>query len=457
MPEMRYETTALSALAAKVAEGGQSAGRAVGGALERLDATEPGIRAWVRVDRDGALDTARQLDAAPAGGLAGGSAGGSAGGLLRGIPFGVKDIIDVRGLPTECGSPLRRGRVAASDAPLVARLRQLGAIPLGKTVTTEFAYFAPGPTRNPHHLAHTPGGSSSGSAAAVAAGVVPLALGSQTAGSLTRPAAYCGVAGFVAPVGGALGTTGFAGLSHTLDAVGLLTPTVADVRLAYLALTGAERLPGPPGPLARPRLAVWPGTELAAVADTMRAALKRTADRAVADGAVLVDIDWATRTPRLAEAHATVMAYEAARALATEGAHPERLSAPLAELLARGRATTATDYRHALSVAERERAAMLALLGEVDAVLGPAAPGPAPEGLAATGSPVLSRPWQLLGLPALTVPGHRDGRGLPLGLQLIGHPDRLERLFSLGHAVEQSIEQSIEQATGRALGATGPV
>ncbi|WP_063726965.1 amidase [Streptomyces sp. RTd22] len=441
MPQARYETTALSALVAQVAEGGLSAGEAVGGALECLDAAEPDIRAWVRVDRDGALDAARRLDTAPSGG----QAGGQAGGLLRGVPFGVKDIIDVRGLPTECGSPLRQGRVAASDAPLVARLRQLGAIPLGKTVTTEFAYFAPGPTRNPHHLAHTPGGSSSGSAAAVAAGVVPLALGSQTAGSLTRPAAYCGVAGFVAPVGGPLGTTGFAGLSHSLDAVGLLTPTVADLRLAYLALTGADRLPGPPEPPARPRLAVWPGTELAEVADTMRAALKHTADRAVADGAVLVDVDWAARTPWFAEAHATVMAYEAARALAAEATQPERLSAPLNELLARGRATTAADYRHALAVAERGRTETLALLGDVDAVLGPAAPGPAPEGLTATGSPVLSCPWQLLGLPTVTVPGHRDGRGMPLGLQLIGHPDRLERLFALGHAIEE------------AIGATGPV
>ncbi|MFD7503744.1 amidase [Streptomyces sp. NPDC059850] len=420
MPEARYKATDL-----------------VRGALERLDATEPDIRAWVRVDRDGALGAARRLDATP-----------PPGGPLRGVPFGVKDIIDVRGLPTECGSPLRQGQVAASDAPVVDRLRQLGAIPLGKTVTTEFAYFAPGPTRNPHHLAHTPGGSSSGSAAAVAAGVVPLALGSQTAGSLTRPAAYCGVAGFVAPVG-ALDTTGFAGLSHSLDAVGLLTPTVADLRLAYLALTGADRLPGPPPePPAGVRLAVWPGTELTDIADTLRAALRRTADRAVADGAVLVDVDWAARTPALTEAHATVMAYESARALATEAAHPERLSAPLGELLARGRATTATDYRQALSVAERGRSEMLSLLADVDAVLGPAAPGPAPSGLAATGSPVLSRPWQLLGLPALTVPGHRDGHGLPLGLQLIGHPDRLERLFSLGHAMERAIGQAPGRATG---------
>lgn len=423
MPAIDHETS-LSTLVAGVTAGHLSPSEVVAGALDRLDRTEPDIQAWVRVDRTGALESARQLDAAPLGGL------------LHGIPFGVKDIIDVRGLPTECGSPLRRGRVADSDAPLIARLRRLGAIPLGKTVTTEFAYFAPGPTRNPHGLSHTPGGSSSGSAAAVAAGVVPLALGSQTAGSLTRPAAYCGVAGLVAAVGGPLDTAGFVGLSHRLDAVGLLTQTVADLRLAYLAMTGADRLPDPVGPPEHPKLAVWSGTELAEISGDMREALTRTADDAVANGAVLVDIDWPTLTPRLVESHATVMGYEACRALAEEGTHPEQLSAPLNDLLTHGRSITAQDYRRALSEAEQARAGILDLLTDVDAILGPAAPGVAPKGLGATGSPVLSRPWQLLGLPALTVPGHRDGQGMPLGLQLLGHPDRMERLFALGHALE---------------------
>ncbi|MEU6113419.1 amidase [Streptomyces sp. NPDC047117] len=440
MSAVRHGPT-LSALAAGTATGALSANDAVTGALDRLDETEPHISAWVRVDRDGALRAAGQLDSAPAKGP------------LHGIPFGVKDIIDVGGLPTECGSPLRRGRTAAADAPLVARLRQLGAVPLGKTVTTEFAYFAPGPTRNPHDFAHTPGGSSSGSAAAVAAGVVPLALGSQTAGSLTRPAAYCGVAGFVAPAGGSLDTTGFVGLSPSLDTVGLLTPTVADLRLAHRALTGGHGPADPPEPPARPRIAVWQGTELAEVSADMRTALHRTAEQAAARGAELVDIDWAARTPGLAEAHATVMAYEAARALADEAATPDRLSAPLNQLLADGRIIPETAYRHARSVAERGRAELLTLLTEVDAVLGPAAPGAAPRGLAATGSPVLSRPWQLLGLPVVTVPGHRDGRCMPLGLQLVGHPDRLEELFTLGHAVEQSARDA---APARSAGDPAP-
>lgn len=418
--------TSLSALTTSVTSDELRPSEVVADALERVDRTEPDIRAWVRVDRARALEAARRLDStvrkSP----------------LHGIPFGVKDIIDVRGLPTECGSPLRRGRVADDDAPLVARLRELGAIPLGKTVTTEFAYFAPGPTRNPNRLSHTPGGSSSGSAAAVAAGVVPLALGSQTAGSLTRPASYCGVAGLVAPVGGPLDTTGFAGLSHTLDAAGILTRSVTDVRLAYLALTGSDRLADPVRNLERPRLAAWSGIELVDISDDMQTAVRHTVEAAVAEGAELVDFDWPALTPRLVEAHGTVMAYEASRALASEGRHPTQLSAPLNDLLTQGRSITDRDYQDALAVAARARSAILTLLTDVDAIIGPAAPGAAPEGLSATGSPSLSRPWQLLGLPALTVPGRLDGQGMPLGIQLIGHPSRVERLLALGSGIEET-------------------
>ncbi|WP_257016254.1 amidase [Rhodococcus sp. ACS1] len=423
--------SSLSALATRMDVGDLLPSEAVAGALERLDRTEPSIRAWVRVDREGALDAARALDHAPRRGV------------LHGIPFGVKDIIDLKGLPTECGSPLRRGQVADDDAPLVARLRELGAIPLGKTVTTEFAYFAPGPTRNPHRRSHTPGGSSSGSAAAVAAGVVPLALGSQTAGSLTRPASYCGVAGLVAPVGGPLDTTGFAGLSHTLDAAGILTRTVTDLRLAYLALTGPDRPADPVRNPERPRLAVWPGTELIDISDDMQTAVKYTVDAAVAEGAELVDFDWPALTPLLVEAHGTVMAYEASRALALEGQHPTQLSTPLNDLLALGRNIADDDYRDALAISIRAQGEIMALLDDVDAIIGPAAPGAAPEGLSATGSPILSRPWQLLGLPALTVPGRLDRQDMPLGIQLIGHPDRVEQLLSLGICIEASSRRPV--------------
>jgi Asp-tRNA(Asn)/Glu-tRNA(Gln) amidotransferase A subunit family amidase len=422
----------LVATARAIAAGRLRPSDAVSAALDRLDATETDIRAWTYVDQAGALSAARELDDLPGEALP-----------LRGVPIGVKDIIDVRGMPTECGSPLRRGRIAATDAWLVDRLRRAGAIPLGKTVTTEFAYFAPGPTRNPHNLAHTPGGSSSGSAAAVAAGVVPLALGSQTAGSLTRPAAFCGVAGLVAPVR-SLPTTGIAGLSHSLDAPGFLTAMVADLRLVYAVLSGAVDMPKASGALEpdRLRLRVWTAEELDEVDAPMLAALGDVVDAVRGDGAEVGELAWATRTPVLVEAHATVMAYEAARSLAAEGQRPDQLSEPLNALLERGRGTGDEDYRAALATAASARADALALLADADAIIGPAALGAAPRGLAATGTPVLSRPWQLLGLPTVTVPGQTDAEGLPLGIQLIGHPDRVDRLLDVAGRLERLAERT---------------
>ncbi|MGW3650498.1 amidase [Streptomyces sp. NPDC000878] len=392
---------------------------AIDGALRRLAETEPDIRAWVRVDAKGARKAAEGVTNGP----------------LRGVPVGVKDIIDVAGLPTECGSPLRRGRIAASDAWLVERLRRAGAVPLGKTVTTEFAYFQPGPTRNPHNLAHTPGGSSSGSAAAVAAGVVPLALGSQTAGSLTRPASFCGVAGYVAPVG-AWSTRGITGLSPSLDAPGLLTARVTELAAVVEAVDGIRaELPD------SIRVLIWPGTELADIDPAMLDALDHTVRALTAAGTETSDLGDQVRTPELAETHATVMAYEAARCLAAEAEHPESLSTPLRELLERGRRTPDDEYRTAQDTARAARAHILDLLTRVDVILAPAAPGPAPRGLDATGTPVLSRPWQLLGLPVVTVPGHRDPHGMPLGLQLIGHPDRVAHLLGIARHTETVIQE----------------
>ncbi|MFE4539328.1 amidase [Streptomyces scopuliridis] len=396
---------------------------AVAQALRRLELTEPGLRAWVRVDADRARARAERAPDGP----------------LCGVPFGVKDIIDVAGLPTECGSPLRRGRIAEADAWLVQRLRAAGAVPLGKTVTTEFAYFHPGPTHNPHQPEHTPGGSSSGSAAAVAAGVVPLALGSQTAGSLTRPASFCGVAGYV-PATGAWPMAGFTGLSPTLDAPGLLAAGTSTLATAVEAVdnTRAER----PGSI---RVLLWPGTELTDIDPAMLAALEHAGQALVKAGARTAGPALPVSTTELAHTHAVVMAYEAARALDVEAQRPESLSAPLNELLARGRDTSTADYEAALAVRAVSRAKVLALLrDDADVILGPAAPGPAPRGLDATGTPVLSRPWQLLGLPVATVPGHRDPNGLPLGLQLIGHPDRAGLLLGIARHMEALIHDSAE-------------
>ncbi|AIG76442.1 Hypothetical protein AJAP_17870 [Amycolatopsis japonica] len=341
-----------------------------------------------------------------------------------GVPLGVKDIIDLAGVPTRCGSTLRaEAAPATSDAAIVTAWRSAGMAPLGKTVTTEFAFFAPGPTRNPAALGHTPGGSSSGSAAAVASGQVPLALGSQTAGSVTRPASYCGVASLVMSHG-RYPSTGVTGLSPSLDSHGVFAATAADLALAWSALTGdSAREPRPP------RILVWSADALDVVEAPMRHALTQAAKRLREAGATVEPFRDEQLMVELTAAHPVVMAYEAARERSAELAVAERLSAPLAQLLRAGAATSADEYETArATIAEGSDR----LADVFDVVLGPAAPGAAPHGLEATGNPVLSRGWQALGLPVVTVPGFTDAAGLPLGLQLVGRHGGENEL--LGHA-----------------------
>ncbi|MEJ2865106.1 amidase [Actinomycetospora flava] len=344
----------------------------------------------------------------------------SGAGPLAGVPVGVKDIIDVAGLPTVCGSSTRAGAPpATTDAAIVRLLREAGAEIVGKTVTTEFACLDPGPTRNPHDLARTPGGSSSGSAAAVAAGMVPLALGSQTAGSVVRPASFCGVAG-LAVTRGTLSTAGVQPLAPGLDTLGLLAATVEDLAVAYGALGGPEAEP------ATPRLFAWDGTEVADVSPAMREAHARAVDRARGRGAPIGT--WDVDLRQAVTDHHTVMAAEAADVVPAVPGLGERLTAMLAE----GRAVTPSALAGARERADATRAAALARLEDADAVVVPGALGVAPLATEGTGDPVLSRPWHLLGLPALAVPGARDAAGLPLGLALIGHPDREDALLSAG-------------------------
>jgi len=380
-------------------------------AAERIELTEPYLNAWVQQPHPDSIEAAEGP------------------GPLHGIPLGVKDIIDVRGWRTRCGSRLRAAvEPAESDAAIVRAWRAAGARPVGKTVTTEFAFFAPGPTRNPAAAGHTPGGSSSGSAAAVAAGQVPLALGSQTAGSVTRPAAYCGVAALVM-TRGRFPTTGVTGLSESLDSHGFYTAGVGDLQLAWQALTGST-----PVELDRPpRIALWDAAGLGVVQDPMAEVLARFAAR-LTGPAEVERLGEDGLVADLVAAHPVVMAYEAARERAVELAHAAALSAPLAALLRTGRDTADEDYRQARRVLAAGQARLRGLLEGpegYDAILGPAAPGPAPVGLDATGDPVLSRPWQALGLPTLTLPGLRDDAGLPLGLQLVGPAGGEDRLLAV--------------------------
>ncbi|RRO17946.1 amidase [Saccharopolyspora rhizosphaerae] len=381
-------------------------------ALERSRAkvadTDPALRAWVEP-----LD-----ETAPAAGP------------LGGVPLGVKDIVDVAGVPTRCGTELRADAPPApSDAAIVRAWRTAGAFPVGKTVTTEFAYFSPGPTRNPADPERTPGGSSSGSAAAVAAGHVPLAIGSQTAGSVTRPAAFCGVASLVLSHG-RIPTDGVVGLAPSLDSHGFFTATTADLALAWSALTGTpEAAPKP-----APRLLRWTGAALGA-GDAVSAAVDDACARLSDRGAVVTAFPHEVLVAELAEAHPVVMAYEAARERADELAVADRISEHLATLLRTGAATSDDDYAAARKVVTEANRRLDRL--ECDAIVGPAAPGPAPRGLAATGDPVMSRPWQALGLPAATVPGQFDEAGAPLGVQLIGHRHGERALLATARRAER--------------------
>lgn len=406
-----------------VQSGSMPARELVAEARREIHLTENRIHAWVAMSPD-IQQQANVVDKSPTA-LP-----------LAGISVGVKDIIDVAGLPTRAGSELTSPEPALADAACVSTLRSLGAVIQGKTVTTEFAYLHPGPTRNPHAVDHTPGGSSSGSAAAVGAGTIPVALGSQTAGSLTRPAAYCGTAGMVLP-SGAADMSGIVALSPSLDALGLLTRTVADLRYVHAAFTAEGDVSAPP---VLPGVRLWDGDGLAELAPEM-SELVATVPGLLDDvGVQTRRLDWAEHVHRLTSDHLDVMSYEALRVRETEYTdHAPRLSEELMELLRAGEKVS--KERHASVLKYRDEALCLLIdhLGEDTVIVGPATPGPAPAGHATTGVSILSRAWQLLGLPVVVVPGGRTASGLPLGLQVIGLPGSEATMLHLGTELEQKL------------------
>jgi Asp-tRNA(Asn)/Glu-tRNA(Gln) amidotransferase A subunit family amidase len=403
--------------------------------LDAIAEHDHDVHAFTWFDPARALATAREFDL------------GMWRGPLHGLPVAIKDAIDTADIPSEYGSSIYLGHVPRADAAPVAALRGAGGIVMGKTVTAELANFTPGPTRNPHNLEHTPGGSSSGSAAAVAARMAPFAIGTQTAGSVIRPASYCGVVGFV-PTRGAVPRAGVKQVSDTLDVVGAFARTVEDVALIGSALALAPEWQHAPAQAVVPAIA-WTATPWAAqLAPSMLSALERVARLLAGKGARVNEIAWPYEVPRgapqfdqLADAQRTVQIYETARALGPERQYRgELLSARLATLIDEGRAVTADDYLQALQLGRDAARSIDLLFGNADVVLAPSAAGEAPYGLDATGDPQFNRPWHLLGGPQVSVPLPREfahgEAGLPLGLQLIGRAGDDARTLAAARWVE---------------------
>lgn len=337
---------------------------------------------------------------------------------LFGVPVGVKDIFQVSGFPTRAGSRLPLDVLQGAEAESVTALRAAGALIVGKTVTTEFAYFGPGPTRNPHHADHTPGGSSSGSAAAVGAGLVPLTLGTQTIGSVVRPAAFCGVVGYK-PSYDRISRAGVIPLSPSLDHVGAFTPNVAGAQLAASVLVEDWRLEI--GELKHPVLGVPEGAYLERASEEGLAHFKAKCQQLQQAGYVIKPVSVMPNFAEIRERHLLITAAEAARVHQPWFPKYRALYHPkTVELIERGLTITDGQLQQALMGREQLRAELTAAMDAhgFDIWLSPSAPGPAPQGRASTGDPVMNLPWTHAGLPALNLPSGKNAQGLPLGLQL---------------------------------------
>jgi len=373
---------------------------------ERIVARDAQVHAWVQVAPQPAL----------------------AKGPLSGIPFGVKDIYETRELATEYGSPLYAGRKGSKDAALVTQLRQQGAVLMGKTHTTAFAYFDAASTRNPHNFAHTPGGSSSGSAAAVAAGMTPFALGTQTLGSVLRPASFCGVVGFK-PSAGLLSLDGVLPFAPSLDTPGLFTQTADDMQLLW-TLMGHTRGAAPRN--------LWIPSLMPCVEPAMEAAFRRTVERLAQNFRIGI-VEMPERFAELAPAIHTIFTYEGARTHeARWREHGEAIGQKLAQLVDEGLHISAGQYHDALIKVVEIKRQVSSLFRHHPVLITPAAPGAAPEGLQSTGDPVMNSPWTALGVPAISIP--MPVLGLPLGIQFVSESGSDAALLALAAEVESLLQ-----------------
>jgi Asp-tRNA(Asn)/Glu-tRNA(Gln) amidotransferase A subunit family amidase len=380
---------------------------------------------------------AREPDVQAFASLAGQPAPGQ--GPLAGIAVGVKDIIDTAGLPTGMGSPVYQGWQPKADAAIVCALKAAGATVIGKTETTAFAFLDPARTRNPHDLTATPGGSSAGSAAAVAAGMVPLAVGTQTGGSVIRPASYCGVAA-IKPSFGILPTVGIKCFSWSLDTPGLFAASAGDLALALALMTGRDDLDGPVATLRGLKLGVLQQPFAGAAEPSSRAALERAEDIARKAGATIVGMQEPEALALAYAAHGTIQDFEASQALAWEYAeHGAMLPPKLHACLAAAKAVKVTDYDIARRFSRRGRDAARGFFGEVDAFISFSAPGEAPAGHASTGEARFNKLWTLLGVPCVGLPVMRGERGLPVSIQIITGFGQDAAALAIARALETAI------------------
>ena len=399
--------------------------------IERIEARENTLRAWAFFDRDAVIAAARAADRAPSRGA------------LQGVPFGAKDIIDTADMPTAHGSPIYRGNRTAWDAPCIAACRSAGAILFGKTVTAEFAHVEPGPTRNPHNPQHTPGGSSSGSAAAVGAHMVPAAFGTQTTGSAIRPAAFCGAVGYK-PSYGDFSLTGVRDNSPTLDTLGLIARSVDDLALFRSAVMTLPVEPLELVSVGALRIGVcrtpwWDQAE-----NYTQIHLGGAADRLSRAGAHVTDFDMPDGAEGLVAAMRDVSGFEFSRVMLHERLHhADQLSDKLHNgRVADGIACSYGDYRKSLAALAAYRARLAVAMEEFDLLLTPSAAGEAPEGIESTGNPVFNLPWTATYVPVVTLPSEKGPKGLPLGVQLVGHRNQDHQFLSAVRAVESLLSDS---------------
>ena len=401
-------------------------------AFRRIEDTDGQIRAWAYLDKDAALARAAEMDQM--------RQFGRAMGPLHGIPVGLKDTIDTKDMPTECGTSIMAGRQPEADAALVDRLHDAGAVIIGKTVTTEFAFMNPSVTHNPHNPEYSPGGSSAGSAAAVAAGHVPLAVGSQTNGSVIRPAAYCGSFGFK-PSAGTISRHGILSQSPMLDQVGVFANSIEDMALLTDVLSGYDGRDS--ASFARPRPDCVAGASSTPpvepnfvwfdmpyfdrLEEDSRAGLMEVVD---ALGGQVEVIDAEKSFGGLVEAHTVIMQYQIAQTLGwVLDKHESELSDAIASVIRRGRKFSDAAFTEASEMRAETMAYFATFFRDYDAIMAPSAPGSAPLFAESTGDPIFSTVWTLCGLPCVTMPILTSESGLPVGVQLIGNAEEDDRLL----------------------------